>query len=116
MQNKSITFKAKMWMWPGDMPWHFVNVDKEISEEIRKDYPISAMVKVEVKILSSESVNEKTKISSNLINFEKENIIWKTAFFRSSRDKIYIMPIKKDIRKKADILAGETIRFEVKIT
>ena len=91
MKN-SFKFEAKLWVWPGDTPWHFVSMDQEISKLIREKYPKASMVKVEAEIL---------------------NIKWSTSLFRNNRDKNYLLPIKKDIRKKANLQDGEVVEVIV---
>jgi hypothetical protein len=110
--SKTFTIKAKMWMWPGDMPWHFVSLDKELSKNIREAYPKSAIVKVKSSIESADeekvfTVNKKTK--------KEETLFWNTSLFRNKKDENYIMPIKKDIRKKLGIFAGEVLEIKIEI-
>jgi hypothetical protein len=88
------SIKAKLWVWPGNMAWHFVSLDKEISKTIRDAYPKSAMVKVKVNI---------------------ENITWETSLFRNKRDENYIMPIKKQIRNKANIWPEDILNIKIEI-
>lgn len=87
-----LKIKAKVWIWLGDTPWYFVSLDQEISSGIRSKYPKSSMVKVEVEV---------------------NKIKWNTSLFRNNRDKNYILPIKKDIRKKANIYEGEVIDLTI---
>jgi Domain of unknown function (DUF1905) len=88
----SIKFEARIWVWPGDTPWHFVSLSPELSQGIRDKYPKNAMVKVTAKI---------------------DDVEWQTALFRNFRDKNYIMPIKKKVRKDADLMSGEVVWVEV---
>ncbi len=112
MQNKSITFKAKMWVWPGDMGWHFVSLDKELSKIIRESYPKSAMVKVRVNIIHANG--EKVFII-NKKNKKEESVIWDTSLFRNKKDENYILPIKKQIRNKANIWPEEILEIKVEV-
>ncbi len=91
---KCIKTKAKLWVWPGDMPWNFVSLDQEISKSIRIEFPSSSMVKVEAEV---------------------NNIKWQTSLFRNNRDSIYMLPIKKDVRKKANLFEGEIIDLTINI-
>lgn len=93
MKN-NFKFKAKIWRWSGDMPWHFVSLDQEISKEIRDKYPKVSMVKVEAKIL---------------------DVTWTTSLFRNNRDRIYLLPIKKEVRKKANLQDGEVVEIRISI-
>lgn len=101
-------FKAKIWVWPGDMPWHFVSLDQEISKEIRDNYPRASMVKVEAIIITNdEKVTNKSK--------KKLETKWVTSLFRNNRDRNYLLPIKKDIRKKSSAQEGEVVEVNIGI-
>lgn len=41
-------------------------------------------------------------------------ITWRTAIFRMKKDQ-YFMPLKKQIRTKEDILAGDTIKISYRV-
>ena len=43
--KREYKLKAKVWKWPGDGPWHFVTLDKKMSEEIRNKYG-KGMIKI----------------------------------------------------------------------
>jgi hypothetical protein len=34
--NKKFSFKSKIWLWQGENPWHFISVEKKVSEKIKK--------------------------------------------------------------------------------
>lgn len=36
--KKYFVIKAKIWKWPGDAGWHFVTLDKKLSDKIRSVY------------------------------------------------------------------------------
>lgn len=132
--SKTFTLKAKMWIWPGDMAWHFVSLDKELSKSIRENYPKSAMVKIKASITSvdSEKVfvekrskilteNKKNKRNKNQDKNDKmeesEGLVldWSTSLFRNKRDENYILPIKKDVRKKVGIYVGEVLEIKIEM-
>lgn len=95
MKSKSLSFtiKATIWKWPGEMPWHFVNIDKEISKQIRDAFPSVSMVKISAQI---------------------NDTFWNTSLFRNNRDNNYLLPIKKEIRKKESIQDAEIITVTIK--
>ena len=108
-----------MWIWPGDMGWNFVSLDKEISKTLREAYPKSAMIKIKANIVSAdgEKVFVENKKRKNLSQGEmQENILyWNTSLFRNKKDENYIMPIKKDIRKKLGVYAEEVLEINIEI-
>jgi hypothetical protein len=88
---KPFTFIARVWKWPGDMAWHFINIPRERYEKIRAQYP-RGMVKVTTTIGKTS---------------------WDTALFPHSKTKSFIMPIKQLIRKKESIFAGEEVKIRI---
>ncbi len=94
MKKKNFVFKAKVWRWPGDMGWYFVNVPKEISENIRKAYP-----KGFVKILATIGA-----------------VTWETSLFPHKQSGAYLLSIKTQVRKKEDIWEGDgvSVAFNIK--
>ena len=103
-------FKAKIWVWPGDMPWHFVSLDQEISKEIRDKYPRSSMVKVEATLTSSLCDDV------NVADFNRcTETKWSTSLFRNNRDRNYLLPTRKDVRKKSGVQKGEVVEVVINI-
>lgn len=92
--KRKFTIKGVVWVWPGSTPWHFITLDKKISDEVRESFPKMSIVKIKAKVGEVE---------------------WQTAFFRESKTKSYIMPLKKKIRLAEDIWSGEEIEVHVEI-
>ncbi len=85
--KKNFKIKAKVWRWPGDMGWHFITIDKKISAEIR-NIQKKGFVKIVAKI---------------------GRTTWETSLFPHKESQAYLLSIKKLIRTKEDIWAGDTI-------
>ncbi len=94
MNLKKFTIHARLWRWPGDMPWHFINIDKEASAHLRDAFPKASMIKVTASI---------------------DNTSWRTSLFRNNRDNSYLLPIKKDIRRKEGLQDGDEIKVDILI-
>jgi REP element-mobilizing transposase RayT len=92
--QKVFSFEARVWQWPGDMPWIFVSLSPEMSKPIRDAYPKASMIKLQARI---------------------GHTTWNTSFFRNKKDSNYILPIKKDIRKKETIYPGDIVEVFVEI-
>lgn len=93
----TFTFRAEVWLYGGDAAWHFITLPKKVAAEI-KDLGFEkrrgfGAVKVGVTI-------------------EDEN--WTTSIFPASKLGSYILPVKKEIRKKLDIENGDKV--EVTLT
>ncbi len=90
MKNKEYKIKAKVWRWPGDIGWHFVNIDKKLSEQIRKIYP-KGFVKIKAQI---------------------EKTLWDTSLFPHKLSASYLLSIKASVRKKEGILEGDEVKIK----
>ena len=87
------TFSAKVWRWPGNGGWHFVNLPKEYFEPIRTKYG-KGMIPILVTIGKT---------------------FWQAKLFPHLKEKSYLLAIKKSIRKGADIWDGDTVEIKIKI-
>ena len=91
--KKEYKIKAKVWVYPGLGGWHFVNVDKKISAEIRKVFP-KGFVKIRAQIGQTA---------------------WDTSLFPHKQSASYLISIKSAVRKKESIFDGDEVKIEFKI-
>ncbi len=91
IRNKLFSITAKVWRWPGDMGWHFISLDTKISENIRKSFP-KGFVKIKARLGKSE---------------------WNTSLFPHRETKIYLLAIKKSIRRKEGVIEGESVTIDI---
>jgi Domain of unknown function (DUF1905) len=94
-----ITVTSLVWMWKGDAAgrWYFVTVPEEQSDEIRAHAFGSprwfGSVKVEARI---------------------GDVAWRTSVFPLNSGG-YILPIKAEVRRKADIGAGDEVMVTLEL-
>ncbi len=93
MINKDFKIKGEVWLYPGLGGWHFVTLEKKLSEKIRKEIP-KGFVKVQAKVGQSS---------------------WQTSLFPHKQSESYLLCIKNSIRKKEGVLAGDKIIVSLKI-
>ena len=91
--KKEYKIKAKVWRWPGDAGWHFVNVDRKLSEQIRKAYP-RGFVKIRAQIGKTT---------------------WDTSLFPHKLSASYLLSVKDSVRKKEDIFEGDEVVIKFRI-
>ncbi len=92
----SFSIQASVWIYPGDIGWHFVNIPKDISALVRAMKKSYGAGFIKVKVTLGESS-------------------WKTALFYQQISTSYILPIKKAIRKTEGVFAGDTIDLRIDI-
>ncbi len=92
-----INFKSNLWIWDGPSPWYFVTVPKDLSEKIRSRFRHVhrgwGSIPVEVNIGGS---------------------IWRTSIFWEKKG-TYLLPIKKEVRIKENLVANKKIEIGLKI-
>ena len=91
--KKEYKFKAKVRKWPGDGPWHFVNIDKKMSEEIRE-----ACGKGMIRI--------RTTIGQTT---------WDNVLFPHKISNSYILAVKKIVRQNESIFEGDEIKIKFRV-
>mgnify|MGYP003409323957 CR=1 FL=1 len=68
--KRSFEVNGKVWKWlGGSFSWYFIHINKEISSGIRKKFPRSSMVPVEVKV---------------------GDTVWSTSLFKNKKDEIVL--------------------------
>ena len=93
-----ITVAGPLWLWSGEGgSWHFVSVPEELSGEIRA-HALAAMrgfgsVKVEACI---------------------HDVSWRTSVF-PVKSGGYILPVKKEVRCRAKIAAGDEVTVTLEL-
>lgn len=94
MSKGIYNFKGEVWRWPGDAGWHFVNLPKTLSKQIKgvgKRYG-AGFIKVDVSLGKSQ---------------------WSTALFPHKDSEGYLLSIKQNIRKKENIWEGDIIKVSI---
>jgi len=95
--NEPHTVKARVWVWQGDSPWHFVTIEKEQAKEIKRDWhwPRKGFGSIPVKALLG---------STN----------WKTSIF-PEKGGTYVLPLKKEVRANEGIVVGQTVSIILEV-
>ncbi len=90
------TIKNKIWKWPGVAGWHFVYVDKKISEEIK--------TKCKKYIYGSGFVGITATLGKTT---------WDTALFPHTKEGVYLLSIKASVRKKEQVFEGDLVKIKI---
>ena len=92
------SLRAKVWLYDGHAAWHFLSLPKKQSEEIERTFEVHkagwGSLPVEVTIGSTT---------------------WKTSIFPDSKQSVYLLPLKKEVRVKEKISKGDVVTFKIKI-
>jgi hypothetical protein len=92
-------FSAELWLYQGDGAWVFVTLPADISEDIK---------------LFASGLPRKG-FGSVKVTAEVSGVKWDTSIFPDTRLRAYLLPIKKTVRNKASISAGDKCIFKIQI-
>ena len=98
MPRNKFTLHASVWVYTGMAAWRFLTIPKKESKEITERFGAKKQgwgsLPVRVTI-------GKTK--------------WTTSIFPDKKTETYLLPLKRDIRKKENITDEDTISFSIEI-
>lgn len=88
----SYSFRAELWLYPGEAGWHFITLPTGIAEEIRE-----------------ETALFRTGFGSVKVTAEIGGHSWQTSVFPDSKSGSYLLPVKKAVRTAARVSAGDEV-------
>lgn len=91
-------FTAKIWQYPGAAGWHFISLDETQSRDIKQTFGPNS-----------------NGFGSIKVEAEINNVLWRTSIFPDSKRGVYLLPLKKVVRKRAKINANEQVEVVLKI-
>ncbi len=92
-------FSAELWLYPGEGAWVFTTLPHAIAKAIKGltgDMPKKGFGAI--KVLA-----------------EVNGIQWHTSIFPDAKTASYLLPVKKDIRKKASLSVGNAYSFTLQL-
>lgn len=97
MKHNVYSLRGKVWLYHGDDPWHFFTIPKKDALDMQKEYiwPRRGFGAIPVMVTAGKTS-------------------WKTSIFPEKAG-TYLLPIKKDVRKRESIYEGATISLTIKI-
>jgi Domain of unknown function (DUF1905) len=87
-------FEAELWEWQGKGAWHFISLPKEYANEI--------------KAITESPI--KTGFGSVRVSAKISKTTWITSIFPDNKSGSYLLPVKKDVRKKENLQAGSKLK------
>jgi hypothetical protein len=91
-----ITVTAPLWLWSGGK-WHFMTVPAEEADEIR-----------------AHSLLNRGGFGSVKVEATINGVSWRTSVF-PQKSGGYLLPVKKEVRCKADIAAGDQVTLTLEL-
>jgi hypothetical protein len=99
LSKKKYKVRSQVWLYPGSTAaWHFVNVDKKQSGELKEKY-----------------TKAKRGFGSIPVTATIGKTSWKTSIFPDKQSGTYLLPLKAQVRRAEAIASGDTITFTLEI-
>ena len=94
----SYSFKAALWLYPGEAGWHFLTLPAEVAHDVR------------VQTAGSSKAFGSIKVTATVAGHS-----WQTSLFRDSKSSSYLLPVKKGVRDKAKIEEGDEVTVHLSL-
>ncbi len=91
-------FKAEIWQHQSEGGWFFVSLPMAISKEIRDNLKWQEEGWGRMKVIATV-----------------KGIAWHTAIWFDNKHDTYLLPLKAEIRKKADLRSGDIIDVSIAV-
>lgn len=89
---------APLWLWTGESAsWYFITVPEELSDEIR-----------------AHSLGNRAGFGSVRVEATIGDVSWRTSVF-PQKSGGYLLPVKADVRRRADIAAGDEVSLTLEL-
>jgi hypothetical protein len=93
-----ITVRGPLWLWSGEgASWHFITVPDDLADEIR-----------------AQSLARRGGFGSVRVEATINGVSWRTSVF-PQKSGGYILPVKKDVRRRANIAAGDDVALRLEL-
>ncbi|OGZ45777.1 MAG: hypothetical protein A3C84_00695 [Candidatus Ryanbacteria bacterium RIFCSPHIGHO2_02_FULL_48_12] len=98
MRAPTYKMRAKVWVYPGMVGWHFITVPKKQSSNIKKVF--GAMKRGWGSLPVMATIGKTT---------------WKTSIFPDKKRGAYLLPIKAEVRKKEEIEKDDMVALLLEV-
>ena len=93
-----IELNSPLWLWTGEGgTWHFITIPEQLSAEIR-----------------AQSLAHRGGFGSVKVEATANGVRWRTSVV-PQKSGGYILPVKKDVRCRADIAAGDEVTLTLEL-
>lgn len=89
-------FESELWLHEGEAGWHFVTLPGPVGDDI------------EVR-----AAGRRRGFGSVRVRAATGATTWTTSVFPDARRKSFLLPVKKEVRAKEDLAAGDVVRIRL---
>jgi hypothetical protein len=92
----SYSFKAELWLYPGEAGWHFLCRQRS-------------------RTMSAFKLPVPARRSARKVTAKVAGHSWQTSLFRDNKSSSYLLPVKKGVRDKAKIDDGDEVTVHLSL-
>ena len=92
------SFPAEMWLHDGDAPWHFVTLPVEVADQI-----------------DAAGGDLRRGFGSIEVSVAIGATSWSTSIFPDAKAGSFVLPIKRTVREREQIVAGDTVTVSLSV-
>ena len=90
-------FDAEIWLWDADAAWHFLSLPENVADEVEEQAgPRRGFGSVPVQVTIGSST-------------------WSTSVFPDRKRGTYLLPVKKSVRSREGVEAGDRVTVELMV-
>lgn len=90
-------FEGELWLWDGDAAWHFVTLPGELSDDLRA------------------RAGAPRGFGSIRVRVTVGGTTWSTSVFPDSRRGAYLLPVKKEVRRREGLELGDPVPVQLEV-
>jgi hypothetical protein len=94
MKKQAYPFRAKLWLYPGHAGWVFATVPKKESAHIKE-----------------QTKGLKRGWGSVPVLMQLGETTWETSIFPDKHSGTYLLPVKSNVRKEAEVMEGDSVKL-----
>jgi hypothetical protein len=91
-------FRAELWRWPGDAAWIFATLPTEVADDIEDD-----------------ATSEPRGFGSRRVEVSIGGTTWRTSIFPDAKAGSFLLPVKKDVRRREGIDEGDEVSVRLEL-
>jgi hypothetical protein len=87
-----ITLTARLWLWSGETAnWHFISIPEDLATDLR-----------------GQGLARRGGFGSVRVEARIDDVTWRTSVF-PQKGGGYLLPVKAEVRRRANIAAGDDV-------
>lgn len=91
-------FTAELWLHQGEGTWHFLTVPADVSDDIE-----------------ALTAHRRAGFGSVRVRVTIGATSWATSVFPDTRRQAYVLPVKKDVRRREDLADGDRVEVALEV-